>query len=127
MLMKQLAYVYQDRFAWNRTWFETVSSELSTTFVGAWLIEQDYQWDAEKNGPLIDIENPEKGVVNLRTNSSQEGLFGPEKWLEEVRISKVMLGMGNPWWSPSPYHALCAGVPFINPVSESRMAQYCPH
>ncbi|KAH6908465.1 hypothetical protein BKA70DRAFT_1103557 [Coprinopsis sp. MPI-PUGE-AT-0042] len=116
MLMKQISYVYQATFAWNRTYFPLVSSELGTTFVGAWMTDQNYQWNPEIDGVMKDIDDPEKGVINLRTNSTEKGLFGPDRWLEEVRMSKVMLGMGNPWWSPSPYHALCAGVPFINPI-----------
>ncbi|TXT13321.1 hypothetical protein VHUM_00688 [Vanrija humicola] len=32
--------------------------------------------------------------------------------------SKVMIGIGPPKLSPSPYDALCMGVPFINPILE---------
>lgn len=33
-----------------------------------------------------------------------------------VAQSKVMIGTGAPKLSPSPYDALCMGVPFINPI-----------
>ncbi|KAL1408265.1 hypothetical protein Q8F55_005071 [Vanrija albida] len=33
-----------------------------------------------------------------------------------VAESKVMIGVGKPVLSPSPYDALCMGVPFINPI-----------
>ena len=61
---------------------------------------------------MVDIEDKSKGVVNIREQNLR-----PEEFMAEVAKSKVMLGMGNPWWSPSPYYALCLGVPFINPVS----------
>lgn len=33
-----------------------------------------------------------------------------------VASSRVLLGIGSPGLSPTPYEALCLGVPFINPV-----------
>ena len=56
----------------------------------------------------------EHGVVNF-------GKMGPAEFVDAVRRSKVMVGVGNPWWSPSPYHALCQGVPFVNPVSRLQL------
>ncbi|KAG8923032.1 hypothetical protein FRC01_013317 [Tulasnella sp. 417] len=34
-----------------------------------------------------------------------------------IAQSKVLVGIGRPFLSPSPYEALCLGVPFINPVN----------
>lgn len=109
MLMKQLTYVYDHVFAWDRTWFTQTATALNLTFTGAWQIDQHYQWDPVEQGEMSDIVDPEHGLVNI-------GKVGPEEFAEFVRMSKVMVGMGNPWWSPSPYHALCKGVPFVNPV-----------
>ncbi|KIO19856.1 glycosyltransferase family 18 protein, partial [Tulasnella calospora MUT 4182] len=33
-----------------------------------------------------------------------------------IANSRVMFGLGNPLLSPTPYEALCLGIPFINPV-----------
>ncbi|KIO19857.1 hypothetical protein M407DRAFT_143379 [Tulasnella calospora MUT 4182] len=32
-----------------------------------------------------------------------------------IANSRVMIGLGNPFLSPTPYEALCLGIPFINP------------
>lgn len=118
--MKQLTYVHDHRFAWNKSYFSLASSELALPIVGAWLVDQLYQWKPEEQGEMQDIEDPKKGVINLLSgvgaDRERKARFGPQRWLEEVGTSKVLVGVGNPWWSPSPYHALCAGVPFINPV-----------
>lgn len=37
---------------------------------------------------------------------------------EVVASSRVLLGIGLPGLSPTPYEALCLGVPFINPVEQ---------
>ncbi|KAK8861557.1 hypothetical protein IAR55_002379 [Kwoniella newhampshirensis] len=45
--------------------------------------------------------------------------LGPQTqdgWNAILSSSKFLLGIGKPWLSPSPYDALCFGVPFINPV-----------
>jgi len=60
---------------------------------------------------MADIEDQEHGVVNLRRLNQTE-------FMRELSDSKVLIGVGNPWWSSSPY-ALCQGVPFLNPVSVS--------
>ncbi|BEI80569.1 hypothetical protein CcaverHIS002_0110980 [Cutaneotrichosporon cavernicola] len=38
------------------------------------------------------------------------------EWTEILARSKALVGIGDPALSPSPYYALCMGVPFINPV-----------
>ncbi|WVQ74576.1 hypothetical protein IAR50_004177 [Cryptococcus sp. DSM 104548] len=39
-----------------------------------------------------------------------------DEWNQVLGSSKFLLGIGNPVLSPSPYDALCFGVPFINPI-----------
>ncbi|KAL7420898.1 hypothetical protein Q5752_004852 [Cryptotrichosporon argae] len=52
---------------------------------------------------------PEPGIISL-------GQLPREEWLDLVSRSKVLVGIGMPELSPSPYGALCGGVPFINVV-----------
>lgn len=117
MLMKELTYAYDFKFAWNRTYFSRASSEVGMDFVGAWNVDQHFQWKPEKQGLMKDIED-RHGVINLISKEHGRKSMSPGEWEREIRKSRVMIGVGNPWWSPSPYHALCLGVPFLNPVSQ---------
>ncbi|GMK59029.1 hypothetical protein CspeluHIS016_0700440 [Cutaneotrichosporon spelunceum] len=72
-------------------------------FVGAFVDDRTPE-EHESLGPM---EIPE-GVRNL-------GKLGPAEWGREVANSRVMVGIGFPVSSPSPYQALARGVPFINP------------
>lgn len=58
-----------------------------------------------------------KGEVLAEPGIETTGKMSREEWIQTLARSKVLLGIGNPPLSPSPYDALCAGVPFINPVS----------
>ncbi|KAJ7928213.1 hypothetical protein B0H13DRAFT_1597860 [Mycena leptocephala] len=49
------------------------------------------------------------GVTNL-------GGMDPARFYEAVAKSWVLMGIGAPSTSPTPYDALCLGVPFINPI-----------
>lgn len=110
MLMKQLTYVYDDNFAWNRSYFTLAANELGLDFVGGWQINQRYGgWNPDVRGPMVDIEDRQQRVINL-------GQLNQTDFMQQVGLSKVMIGVGGPWWSPSPYNSLCQGVPFINPV-----------
>ncbi|KAF8878771.1 hypothetical protein BD779DRAFT_1613005 [Infundibulicybe gibba] len=106
MLMKELSYVYKSTFAWNRTYFARASHELGLNFIGAWRIDQHYGWNSEVDGEMVDIADPENGIVNL-------GEIGPQRFEQELGMSRVIVGMGDPWWSPSPYDALCRGFPSL--------------
>ncbi|KAJ3354068.1 hypothetical protein HDU83_005885 [Entophlyctis luteolus] len=53
----------------------------------------------------IDVKN----VVNV-------GNLNKTEFLSNLSRSKVLLGLGDPILSPSPYDALCLGVPFVNPI-----------
>ncbi len=46
------------------------------------------------------------------------GHIDSERFLEELSGSDIFVGIGRPIISPSPFDALCMGVPFINPILE---------
>lgn len=108
--MKVIVYVYNHNFAWNRSYFPLAADELKMDFFGAWKMDQHYGWDPDTKGTMDDIEDRQRGIVNL-------GQLGQQDFVRELGQSKILIGMGDPWWSPSPYNALCQGVPFLNPVS----------
>ncbi|KAI8618606.1 hypothetical protein BC830DRAFT_1042728, partial [Chytriomyces sp. MP71] len=44
------------------------------------------------------------------------GKLSHEQFNIQLSRSRVLLGLGPPYTSPSPYYALCFGVPFVNPI-----------
>ncbi|EJT99467.1 hypothetical protein DACRYDRAFT_81852 [Dacryopinax primogenitus] len=46
------------------------------------------------------------------------GQMPKELFHERLSHSRALLGIGQPYLSPSPYDALCFGVPFINPIDK---------
>lgn len=54
------------------------------------------------------LEDP--GLTNI-------GRQPMDQFYEEVANSKLMVGTGSPWLSPTPYDGLCLGLPFINPIN----------
>jgi hypothetical protein len=113
ILMKQILYVYHHRFAWNRTYFPLAHEKFGINFVGGWIMDKDYLgWGSGIDEEISDIEDHANGVFNL-------GMLHTKDFYDQVSHSKLMIGMGNPHWSPSPIDALCLGVPFLNPVSSN--------
>ncbi|KAG8871989.1 hypothetical protein FRB97_008122, partial [Tulasnella sp. 331] len=53
--------------------------------------------------------SPPKGIVQLPR-------LGRTEFREALANNRVVVGLGNPALSPTPWEALCMGVPFINPV-----------
>lgn len=109
ILAKRLKYFYDIGPAWNVTFFPRAALELSAEFPGFEFVA-GYKDEDEptKMGFPGGMAYPE-GVRNL-------GRLSPEEFARHVKESKALLGIGSPPQSPSPYHALCQGVPFINPV-----------
>lgn len=58
---------------------------------------------------------PAEDVHNL-------GLLDRTRFMAEVAKSRVLVGVGRPALSPTPYQALCLGVPFINPILSVRLS-----
>lgn len=135
--MKEIVYAYDNNFAWERSYFPNAAQDIRQSsgtaeqtdphnlfqFIGAWQLYQNFGWDPETQGVMEDFEDRVRGVVNLANDVPQtEGeekkqrKLSSAEFVHEVGQSRMMVGVGGPWWSPSPYNALCQGVPFLNPV-----------
>ena len=84
----------------------------------------EYPWvGVEYDKPPFDVDFI-AGIV-FRNAPNGEGLppgikdvgkLNRQQFYEKVGYSRVLIGIRHPIMSPSPYDALCLGVPFINPV-----------
>ncbi|KAF7968286.1 hypothetical protein HWV62_31023 [Athelia sp. TMB] len=82
----------------------------------AWPVEF---WEAAKAATGLDLimggehephwPEPPAGITNY-------GALNQSEFLGHVSHSQVLIGVGRPATSPTPYEALCLGVPFINPI-----------
>lgn len=93
---------YFDRYeaAWT---LDTYSHLVSTTGLDLVSVSKD-----DTDGRLALPE----GVTSL-------GGLSREAFLRELSQSKVLIGIGFPLVSPTPYEALCLGVPFVNPYDSN--------
>ncbi|WRT69874.1 uncharacterized protein IL334_006865 [Kwoniella shivajii] len=91
--------------------------ENSTAF--SWTLETlkhlEVKYDIKVVGGMTEDDDSTKerlkqiGIENL-------GRLGKIQFYEQLSKSFVFLGVGRPRISPSPWDALCMGVPFINPI-----------
>jgi hypothetical protein len=119
LFMKELVYVYDHNFAWNRSFFPLASRDLNMSFVGGWNVDPHYAgWDEKGQGEMIDIEDREHGVVSF-------GKMNQTQFVHELGMSKILVGVGNPWWSPSPYDALCRVGNIWHSLESFFIDQFC--
>ncbi|KAG8983309.1 hypothetical protein FRB90_006133, partial [Tulasnella sp. 427] len=78
--------------------YEILGRELNMTWVGS------FKKDAESG-----LSSPTPGITQLDE-------MDRNSFQRTVAESRVVLGIGRPALSPTPYGALCLGVPFINVV-----------
>ncbi|KAF7360324.1 hypothetical protein MVEN_00761900 [Mycena venus] len=57
-------------------------------------------------------------VVTLPPRLQNRGYMSRSEFYDELAQSLVLVGIGFPFTSPSPYDALCFGVPFVNPIHD---------
>ena len=117
--------------AWQPDVWDSAAAELDMTFVASIKI------DTMPDGSKVPTSLP-SGVTSLPQ-------LGPDEFVDELAKSRVLVGVGNPRTcvassicrrksrtdtvhatvhrSPTPYEALCMGVPFINPVMGVCIAQ----
>ncbi|KAL1411949.1 hypothetical protein Q8F55_002942 [Vanrija albida] len=94
--------------AWGLDYYKRALDEIRKTIpkfemVGSFFDERNEE-DQKKEGPLPIPE----GIRNLPK-------LGPKEFDHELRQARLLLGIGHPTASPSPYRALARGVPFLSP------------
>jgi hypothetical protein len=95
ILAKKTGYLAPPLFALPNHTFSDIGQDLNVEFIAG---------IGEPNSPL-----PDPGVINI-------GFQTIPGFLHELGQSKALVGVGLPWISPTPYDALCMGVPFLNPI-----------
>jgi hypothetical protein len=113
VLGKHVTFFYKDRahVAWEFDFYKRALEQLrkrwpSFEFVSSFKDERSEE-DQKKEGPLPIPE----GIRNLsHLNATQ--------FDHELSISRMLVGIGWPTASPSPYRAFARGVPFLSPVSD---------
>lgn len=63
-------------------------------------------------------ENEAEASAQIKSSDyiTNVGRLGPAEFRNQLATSRVFVGVGRPRISPSPFDALCLGVPFINPI-----------
>ncbi|KAF7360328.1 hypothetical protein MVEN_00762300 [Mycena venus] len=79
----------------------------------AW--EPDF-FDAAHEVSIIEFVSGVRGAATA--DFPLLGYMSPSDFYDELSRSLVLVGVGLPFASPTPYDALCFGVPFINPITE---------
>ncbi|KAJ7625587.1 hypothetical protein FB45DRAFT_69321 [Roridomyces roridus] len=103
VLAKLLNYFSPDKSPWVGADFDDASELTGVTYaLGAGL-------DDGHTMPPADML-PAKYVNHDRMDKSV--------FMSRIAQSRVLIGVGNPTNSPTPYDALCLGVPFINPYDD---------
>jgi len=99
VMTKRLYFLEEDRErAWPPHYFEAASNATGIQFImGA-------NDDVEGRKPVLP-----QGLKN-------HGFLSQPAFVDALSRSLVLVGVGRPVASPTPYEALCLGVPFINPV-----------
>ncbi|EJD50776.1 hypothetical protein AURDEDRAFT_57887 [Auricularia subglabra TFB-10046 SS5] len=63
-------------------------------------------------------EDPKQALPNGIENicGDEKRMLAQEQFVKKLAASRLLVGVGRPWVSPTPYDALCLGVPFLNPI-----------
>ncbi|KAF8287379.1 hypothetical protein DL93DRAFT_2047031, partial [Clavulina sp. PMI_390] len=113
-LAKRLSYLSPHRErAWPASFFPAAATHLSQLGVHFTIgAEDDSEWAREHDGVEVQPMS-EFGGDGVLENV---GLLDRPDFMREIARSVALLGVGRPAISPTPYQALCLGVPFINPI-----------
>ncbi|KAL1412810.1 hypothetical protein Q8F55_000558 [Vanrija albida] len=126
ILAKDVSYFYDngELLPWPLEFFERADKELKQRwpdfeFVGSfndkrYIITQHAK---DKDAPKKTPRAQPKGIVALggKVGGEEGTSLDAAGFRRELANSRVLLGIGRPTVSPSPYQAFMLGVPFINP------------
>ncbi|KZV86961.1 hypothetical protein EXIGLDRAFT_840337 [Exidia glandulosa HHB12029] len=61
-------------------------------------------------------DDPELPLPEGITNLCSTRPLPQAAFTEQLSKVRLLVGVGRPWVSPTPYDALCQGIPFLNPI-----------
>jgi len=97
-MTKRLAFLQEDQDrAWPPHFYEAASNATGIEFV-------------------LGANDDADGQVTLPRGLTNYGFMSQPDFVDALSKSLVLVGVGRPVTSPTPYEALCLGVPFINPI-----------
>ncbi|KAF7320159.1 hypothetical protein MKEN_00800400 [Mycena kentingensis (nom. inval.)] len=107
---KFLMYYEPERTAWPPEFFDAAAEQTGISFLTAAIKKLGIQT------PPISSK-----IINLvpetpTTLAAGRWLLPQDEFYDHLGHSVVLLGVGDPILSPSPYDALCLGVPYINVI-----------
>jgi len=112
MLAKRLSYFFIPPYPWEAVDFTQQPPDLvggaPIQFVTA--AQNDSIWGSTPLPPNPQFPHGIDSIAHGQTLSSDE-------WFRVLASVRVLVGIGLPYLSPSPWDALCLGVPFINVVN----------
>ncbi|RSH93084.1 hypothetical protein EHS25_007437 [Saitozyma podzolica] len=81
------------------------------------LVDLEREFGISVLGGMVDDDEATSAAVKA-AGLTNLGRLGKMEFYEELASSFVLVGVGRPRISPSPWDALCMGLPFINPILE---------
>nr|GAT45307.1 predicted protein [Mycena chlorophos] len=109
LLAKLIAYFYPERdFVWSKKMLDEIAVEAGVVYTMA----------SHHSPHPPTPEDVEKAALYLPDESHyiNHYFLRQAEWLEQLAQARMVIGIGNPVNSPTPWNALCLGVPFINVI-----------
>ncbi|KAJ7037851.1 hypothetical protein C8F04DRAFT_1034990 [Mycena alexandri] len=105
VLAKHLKFFLPKVTAWPPSYFDEAANATGLGFVMA---SRDLP-----DGPRLGPADLSTSIRNFGADAMRSDTF-----YDLLSHSVALVGVGNPALSPTPYDALCLGVPFINPINQ---------
>ncbi|KAJ7771080.1 hypothetical protein DFH07DRAFT_241000 [Mycena maculata] len=104
ILAKELFFFHPSGRAWPPEFFDLASESTGVAILAG-----------AKDSPGAPVQ---ASPSDLAPSIKNLGPMEQDEFYDVLSRSVVLIGMGDPVLSPTPYDALCLGVPFINPIKE---------
>ncbi|KAF8211589.1 hypothetical protein K438DRAFT_1568980 [Mycena galopus ATCC 62051] len=111
ILAKLLSYFVEAKNpnrAWSKQDLDAVAEEATIDLMMAASLPANPSDDERELAPALPDQS----------HSSNLGRIAQPTFMEKLAESRLVIGMGLPLISPTPWNALCLGVPYINPIHQ---------
>ncbi|KAJ6477194.1 hypothetical protein C8R47DRAFT_1141030 [Mycena vitilis] len=106
ILAKYLKFFHPQSRAWAPDYFDAAANATGISFVMASINLPE--------GPFITPSDLSPSITNINSETT----MNQAEFYHVLSTSVALVGVGDPVLSPTPYDALCFGIPFVNPIIE---------